>query len=267
MKNSRKIILFVTLILCLALSLFAEGEGSKPETKDIFLKNGLTKRIRLGKAGNIVYEETRLNSRLHGTRIQYYDNGRIWSVIEYANGEYDGKWLRFWKDGTLISELTWENGKRHGLHRAWYLNEKIKYETHYEKGRLINGKYYKPNGQVGSEIKNGDGYACEYHSDGTLKRKTEYKDGLQDGESLNYHEDGHLYVKWIWSKGRIHGEETFFFKDGKVSGKGMMKDNRPFGKWLYYYENGNIKRVENYVEGQIVKVNYYDESGKRIKDR
>jgi len=266
MKDSRKIILFATLILCLGLPLFAESQESKPETRDIVLKDGLTKRIRLGTTGNIAYEETRLNGKLHGTRIQYYDNGKIDSVVEFANGKRHGKWVEFYKDGTLILELTWKNGKRHGLHRGWYLNGRIKYETHYEKGHLLNGKYYKANGQVGSEIENGNGCACQYHSNGTLKRKTEYKNGLPDGETLKYHEDGHLYEKWTWSKGRMHGERTFFFEAGKFSCKGTMKDNRPFGKWVHYYENGNIKRVENYVDGQIVTVERYDEYGKKIDD-
>lgn len=124
----------------------------------------------------------------------------------------------------------------------------------------------------------------------TLAQAT-YKDDAIDGELIvNHPETGKLLSSSHWRAGKQHGsEETYSLKTGKLRFKGTFIDGQPDGEVLSYRSDGEkllskvqfvagkphgieedynlegqlMKRVQ-WVEGQIVKLEMWNEKGQAI---
>ena len=81
------------------------------------------------------------------------------------------------------------------------------------------------------QLKNGkkEGSWVQYHENGQLKHKWNYKDRKKDGENIHYWENGQLWVK-----------ENY--KDGKKE-----------GETLVYNENGQFEKTKIYKDGKLIE--------------
>ncbi len=105
----------------------------------------------------------------------YYPSGNLESVVNYVDGEVDGKaffyfdkipetkkaemnfdkdlleglYTEYWPNGAVKAELEYKNGKLHGEAKYYYPTGKIKIEGKYKKGEK-KGKwlYYDPKGKL-----------------------------------------------------------------------------------------------------------------------
>lgn len=60
-----------------------------------------------------------------------------------------------------------------------------------------------------------DGEYLEYSKNGSLKEKSNYKNGLLDGECLQYHKDGKIIKRiTIYKEGKKTGLEKYYDKSG-----------------------------------------------------
>lgn len=71
----------------------------------------------------------------HGTRRQYYSNGRVSQESQYVDGRLDGLARTWFETGVLRSEATWEQGMTHGVQRQWYASGALFKEMHLVHGR------------------------------------------------------------------------------------------------------------------------------------
>ncbi len=72
-----------------------------------------------------------------------------------------------------------QDGVRHGLFAVWYANGKHKANAEFNRGKLVSGITWKPNGIEGSRVMNGTGTLLMFHPDGSKARESVYKDGVR----------------------------------------------------------------------------------------
>ena len=97
----------------------------------------------------------------------------------------------------------------------------------------INNRMY-----VKSSKKLLTGSHVEYHKNGNVKRRIEYKDGILDGVVENFREDGKLIHMETWKDKDLHGfTKTYDEKYGSVS-IGYLNNRHESGEWDTYDKNG-----------------------------
>lgn len=174
-------------------------------------------------------EVTYAEGKKNGYYKEFDPNGQLLNVWKYFMdslitdapelAKLDVK-TEYYEDGTKKYEGTFKDGKPEGIHNLFN-----------PKGEVIKTRVYVEGILTGEGIMdaagNEQGPWEEYHSNGALRGKGEYKDGKRVGD---------------W---------TFYHMNSKTEQKGKYdKKGRPTGTWKWYYESGNLLREENYLEGK-----------------
>ena len=73
------------------------------------------------------------------------------------------------------------------------------------------------------------GIVEEFHSNGQLQYRRNYKDGKEDG-------------LWEW-----------FYDNGQLWFTGNFIDGKPVGLWEYFDEDGNLTSTQTYRNGELVE--------------
>ena len=81
-----------------------------------------------------------LNNKLEGTKIIWFENGKISSVEGYKGGLRHGKSTEFNLEGSRAFEDNFAHGKLHGSSKIWNHNQELVLEEHYENGVQISDK-------------------------------------------------------------------------------------------------------------------------------
>ncbi|MBP64102.1 MAG: hypothetical protein CMJ62_21495 [Planctomycetaceae bacterium] len=94
-------------------------------------------------------------------------------------GPYTGQ-LTMTVTGTNEKYVThFQDGVRHGLLAVWYANGKHKANAEFNRGKLVSGITWKPDGTEGSRVMNGMGTFLMFHPDGSKARESVYKHGVR----------------------------------------------------------------------------------------
>ena len=149
---------------------------------------------------------------------------------------------------------------------------------------------YKKNGILYYKGTPFNGKTFSLHSNGELKDKQGYKNGISNGvkwyytngqleKKVNkriikrYHYNGQLRSKekyknairnsgkWYYSNGQLNtkgkykdGKEDglweYYLKDGQLNSKGKYKDGKEDGLWEEYYTNGQLNKKGKYKDGK-----------------
>ncbi len=149
----------------------------------------------------------------------YYDNGNRRKVETYdTNGVRNGIWTEYYENGQIKIKQQFtslENsgyqrifGKRIGDYTFYYKNGQVRFSIKYDNGKFVDGIFW------------------EYYDDGSKKQSGELKNELRDGEWIEWHENGDLKSKGNYKSGSyiFCGRTPFTaFYEYKT------------GTWKYYY--------------------------------
>ena len=122
-----------------------------------------------------------------------------------------------------------------------------------EKQRLVDSKpsvkeYFYPNGKL-KKRKNlhprndgakPHGLVEEYHENGQLKSKGNFKDGDEDGLWETYHENGQLKSKRYYKDGEKIGLMEEYFDNGQLDTRWNFQDGYTHGLYERFKENGEV---------------------------
>ncbi|MCF6366192.1 MAG: toxin-antitoxin system YwqK family antitoxin [Bacteroidales bacterium] len=124
------------------------------------------------------------NKNLNGNWKTYYESGNIQSSVNYEDGIIFGEAVFYYdtEKNTKKAEAIFENDKLIEKYFEYYENGAQKAEIYYDDGLA-------------------DGNAEFYYSNGKLKIKAEYKNGLKHGKWIYYDEKGKEIGKEKWKKG------------------------------------------------------------------
>lgn len=163
-----------------------DGNGLKPiyennKLKEIVefrdgKKNGLVKTY--SQKGCLINKYSMIDGKKEGLEECYFDDceKKIKLQIPWKADEIHGMVKTYYPNQKLESQTEMVQSKKHGLCIAYYENATLMMMEKYQKGKLIDGKYYRINEEsCTSSIENGDGLASIFNKDGEFLRTLEYK--------------------------------------------------------------------------------------------
>ncbi|MCB9197123.1 MAG: hypothetical protein H6600_01590 [Flavobacteriales bacterium] len=88
---------------------------------------------------------------------------------------------------------------------------------------------------------------------------------IYEGEQLEYHDNGQLKEKVNFKNGRQEGELLGYFRNGQLAMKEFYINGDRDGECLYYHENGQISSKILYQQGIMLEEQCFDENGITIE--
>src|ERR1700751_4601716 len=68
----------------------------------------------------------------HQTKKEYYNDGKLKSIIVYKDGKKDGEYKTYYNNGKIEISSTWIEGKLNGEAINYYENGKIELKRNYK---------------------------------------------------------------------------------------------------------------------------------------
>lgn len=182
---------------------------------------------------------------MHGVHKSYFKkNGNVFDLETYADGEKEGRQIRYYENGNVWEDATLLDGKYHGDYYYYYENGNIKREKEYDKGVAIGEvvTYYE-NGERRSlaRIQEGEinGELKIWDEQGELTGSINFEDGStraflgkwkgDDGYVYEFRENGDVVLEMFGSK---------FKEDWSVSASGKLQIGNKFYHILNFQEGG-----------------------------
>lgn len=176
------------------------------------------------------------------------------------------------KDGVARYYVTTEQKDSLWYREAYYLPER---------GMAMKG-WYKD-----KDCKKPHGTVTWYHSNKVLRSTGTYLNGKKQGMWLEYDEEGNMTDSANYVAGRLNGIrlrwhnlmlvdsmnfdgsgngfEVTWHEDGSPASAGYWtSDTSKNGSWKYFHSNGKIKATEEYILGNRVSCDCFDEAGKQL---
>lgn len=163
-------------------------EGRRVRTDGCCNCNGTV--IRYHKNGKLDEKFTRINDKLQGKSVQYYENGG-WEMHTYKNDTLNGPAIEHFLDSTqtiLVGQF--ENGKETGLWKEFNKDSILTLTTIFTNG-TVNGEQ------------------IQYYPSGKIKQKGIVKEGEYQGEVNYYNELGKLTKTEFYKLGKLQRESKF----------------------------------------------------------
>lgn len=231
----------------------------------------------------ILYEK----GMLHGPSTYYYKSGHIKKQIPYIQDKIEGHLLIYTEDGTILESFSFVNNSLHGLCYAYNKLGHLLYEETWKEGKLLEGTYFGPSGEVISKLSNGFGKKGEFE-EGVLTQSIEYKDGKAEGLVCCLDKEGNICSTYYQKEGKKHGEEIIYypgtgqpkillnwqedilqgtvktwFTDGTQESQKEMYQNKKNGTSIAWYKNGSVMLMEEYENDLLVSGTYYKKGDKK----
>ena len=96
------------------------------------------------------------------------------------------------------------------------------------------------------------GSSVDYHDNGQLSSKGNYKDGKRDGLVEGFHENGQLRYRRNFKDGELDGLFEWFHKNGQLRFRGNYKNGKREGLWESFDEEGNLTKTKEYKNGELI---------------
>ncbi|MBK1972238.1 toxin-antitoxin system YwqK family antitoxin [Campylobacter sp. TTU_617] len=155
-------------------------------------------------------------SRIHGLKRTFYDNGQLKTEENYKNGKKDGVRKQYSREGQLLEEMNFKDNRGYGNFVRYYNNGNIR-----AKGKLLN-----------------------FDEDGMPEFEGSYNEYYQDGKpALEYNFD---------NKGKQDGIQKTFNEDGSLESEENYKNGIKNGIFKYY-KNGEIVKEEEFKNGVLIQ--------------
>jgi antitoxin component YwqK of YwqJK toxin-antitoxin module len=184
-----------------------------------------------------------VNGKRSGTWTGWYANGQKCSVGEVKNGLPTGKWTFYYVNGTKKAEGNFEKGKFElgcagsgnftacsimgGAWNFWYENGTASLACIFLSGQ---GKPEQLNGPI-----------TQWYSNGNKEFEGFYKFGERTG-----------YWTWYYANGNRQQAGAYAYRDCGL--EDYISHECPEGTWTYWTEAGQLKKKEEYVNGERVSV-------------
>lgn len=222
-----RIILSLT-ILTLALSAYSQDKPLNQTDKD-GKKQGQW--VKLDENGKKEYQGIFVDNHPVGEFIRYYPDGKILSVMNFSTDGKNTDVKIFYQNGYQASEGKYINQLKDG-------NWKFYSATN---GSLIAEEFYLKNVRNGLSVK--------YYPDSTLAEKGNYSNDMKEGEWIQYHENGNLMLKTNYKNGELDGMLESWYFTGKPQFRGSYVKNKKEGPWKIFKPDGTLRYEIVYNNG------------------
>ncbi|HEX4839198.1 MAG TPA: hypothetical protein VFU89_02010 [Rhabdochlamydiaceae bacterium] len=261
-----------------------------------------------------ISEMAQLTWFFEGTSLVYDEQGRLLAKIFYEKGLLEGTSLYFHPNGTLSKEIPYQKNEIHGVVQLfneqevclekvnytdglcdgtamaiWTPNQ-IKYGEEWEKGLLLSGTYYSPDGKECSRVENRAGFQALFENS-ILVSLVEYQKGVPEGQVKTFNPKGQLVSlyhlkdnmkdgeEWEyypsdedppspklclqWKEDTMHGTVKTWYENGVLESQREMHDNKKHGPSYAWFKDGGLMLTEEYENGHLMKGSYFKKDGKK----
>jgi cytochrome c biogenesis protein CcmG/thiol:disulfide interchange protein DsbE len=109
------------------------------------------------------------------------------------------------------------------------------------------------------------GIVEEFHENGQLRDKSNFKDGVLDGLNEYFHENGQLLFRANYRDGKPDGLHESFHGNGQLRDKSNFKDGVLDGLRESFHGNGQLKETGNFQDGKREGIwESFDEGGQLL---
>lgn len=128
----------------------------------------------------------------------------------------------------------------------------------YVEGKRVGGyAFYFPNGNVALQVAQNaqgqqDGESVQYHENGSVQARGQWRNGVQDGKHSEYHTTGKLSEEITYRNGeRVDGLAETFHDNGQLSSRTNYVDGEMDGELLTYYPDGTLESRSTRRKGKL----------------
>ena len=120
--------------------------------------------------------------------------------------------------------------------------------TYFKDGSLFTGQIIKivdDKELLSFSVNRGkiDGQYIEYHTSGSKKNISTYKNGILDGSYTSYYDNEKLMEESHYKNGLMEGNRILRWANGNIKEKNFLKKGAINGVSEFYYSNGNLRKV------------------------
>jgi hypothetical protein len=138
---------------------------------------------KIARLGALVYVEVSAAGEIHGLRLEWWGDGKLYSESHYKAGKRDGICQVWYTNGRLHHEDTYKSGEWDGLCQTWHENGNLCYKHTYKDGKrdgLCQTWHHNGKPQYDETYKSGklDDLWQSWNYSGKLLHKANYKDGV-----------------------------------------------------------------------------------------
>ncbi|HEX2580301.1 MAG TPA: hypothetical protein VHK67_07865, partial [Rhabdochlamydiaceae bacterium] len=227
---------------------------------------------------------------LEGTSLYFHPNETLSKEIPYHKNEIHGVVQLFNEQGTCIEKANYTEGLCDGTAMAIWSPNQIKYTEAWEKGLLLNGTYYSPDGKEISHVKNSNGFQALFENS-LLVSLVEYQKGIPEGQVKTFNPKGQLISlyhlkenmkegdEWEyypsddvkpspklclqWKEDTMHGTVKTWYENGVLESQREMHDNKKHGPSYAWFKDGGLMLTEEYENGHLIKGSYFKKDSKK----
>lgn len=212
--------------------------------------------------------------KLNGKRELYYDNGSLKEVAEFKDDLLDGSYTTYNISGGKNEEGQFTMGKLDGVAKNYFPSGKLKIESSFKEGKIDKEqKLYFSDGSL-SRITTWamgvlSGTFKDYYSNNKILSEGKYQDGFPVGAWKYYHFNGKLSQEGEFAeKGLRSGKWKGFHSNGAIETEATYnKKGELNGDLIIYDEDGVKYKHDEYKNGDLVRIRYYNKKGELLEDQ
>jgi len=207
------------LVLLPVLGLQAQGDERESRFVQFFYPNG-----------QVSSEGTMRGDRPDGYWRTYYVTGVIKSEGKRTNFLLDSTWNFYNQAGELVQTIDYSIGEKSGYSITY------RYDNPHNPGRatMVSKELYV-NGKK-------EGFSYYYYPTGEIRQMVFYRDGKKQGLTREFSKDSVLITVLEYNDNYLVNRERVNRVDPQGRKQGTHRD---------YFESGNIRKEENYLDGQL----------------
>ena len=105
-------------------------------------------------------------------------------------------------------------------------------------------------------------YEDSYHDNGSIKSKSEVKNGVRNGMHYEYYKSGVKSKQVAYNDGKRGGTRIVYYESGEIMEEIDFLNDKKEGQYFTYYKNGDLKKqghFKNDIQNGLLKE--YDRQG------
>ena len=183
-------------------------------------------------------DESKIKDRLGNYLVyspkSYGKKKYINSFGSFRENKRDGEWIFFDINRKISALINYKQGEPNG-----------KYITYHDKGHKLSEGIVDGLDEIGDLIKVG---SWVYRNEkGKKDKEINYINGIQEGKTIYYSPDGQGISEVYFKKNKLwNGELTTWYPEGSKKESGQYNNGMKEGPWAFYYKNGQNHYIVNY---------------------
>jgi len=192
------------------------------------------------------------NDTLHGIREDYWNNGKLKTMLNNEKGKQNGKAKHYYATGEIEETNFLKDGKLHGISIRSYPNGKLESICDYWLGESRDTcKYYYKNGNLqklaiinlDTATLTSSGIVYRYFESGELKKILESKNDNVHGKGKIYYKNGNLKQEFNTVNNIKSGKVITYYETGELWIDGFAKNDVHHGQIKFYDKKGKLKKT------------------------